>query len=263
MIDDWDALIKKVGQESYQESFETLFKISLVGMNIGTGENPQESGEIGVLKYLQQLYQQQNQLIIFDVGANVGKYSKLLNDIFQEKAVIHAFEPSQKAFLELLVNNSDRENIILNNFGLSDRNQKRLLYTNYNGSGLASVYQRRLNHYGINMEIQEEIEVKTLDFYCSSQSVEHIHFLKLDVEGHELNVLLGAEHMLANGAIDFIQFEFGGCNIDSRTFLQDFFYLLSKDFKIYRILKDGLILLPIYKETYEIFTTTNFLAEKK
>lgn len=69
--------------------------------------------------------------------------------------------------------------------------------------------------------------------------------------------------MINDKRIDAIQFEFGGCNIDSRTFFQDFFYLLKDNYKIYRVLKDGLLEMPIYKETYEIFITINYLAIKK
>lgn len=69
--------------------------------------------------------------------------------------------------------------------------------------------------------------------------------------------------MLASGAVDFIQFEFGGTNIDSRTYFQDFYYLLKDQYNIYRILKDGLFQITQYKEVYEVFITTNFLAQKR
>lgn len=75
-----------------------------------------------------------------------------------------------------------------------------------------------------------------------------------------LKVLKGAKDLIGKNSIDFIQFEFGGANIDSRTYFQDFYYLLTPYYKIYRILKDGLIAIDAYKEIYEIFLTTNFLA---
>jgi hypothetical protein len=92
------------------------------------------------------------------------------------------------------------------------------------------------------------------------KNVEKIHFLKLDIEGHELKALNGVKEMIGNRKIDFIQFEFGGCNIDSRTFFQDFFYLLKDNNTWYRILKNGLFEIPEYKETCEIFITAYYLA---
>jgi len=113
------------------------------------------------------------------------------------------------------------------------------------------------------MDKTEAIKLTTIDAYCAENQIERIHFLKLDIEGHELNALNGAKKMIKDNRIDFIQFEFGGCNIDSRTYFQDFYYFLKDNYTIYRILKDGIYELSNYKEIYEIFITTNFLAIKK
>lgn len=82
--------------------------------------------------------------------------------------------------------------------------------------------------------------------------------MKLDAEGHELQVLHGAERLLAHNTIDIIQFEFGGCNIDSRTCFQDFFYLLNPQYRLFQILRDGLFSIKEYVERHELFFTTNF-----
>jgi hypothetical protein len=103
----------------------------------------------------------------------------------------------------------------------------------------------------------------TIDNYCLNNDIEKIYFLKLDVEGHELKVLQGASKMIFDKKIDFIQFEFGGCNIDSKTYFRDFYYLLKDDFNIYRIVENGLFAIKAYKEEYEIFRTINYLAERK
>ena len=137
------------------------------------------------------------------------------------------------------------------------------MFYNKEESELASLYARRLDHINIKMNLSKEIEIRSIDSFCLENNVNHIHFLKIDVEGNELAVLNGASETIKSNKIDFIQFEFGDCNIDSRTYFQDFYYLLKKDFQIYRILKDGLYKLENYKETYETFITTNFLAERK
>ena len=113
------------------------------------------------------------------------------------------------------------------------------------------------------MEAREEIVVKTLDSFCADNDIHQIHLLKLDVEGHELAALKGATRFLQAGRIDFIQFEFGGCNIDARTFFQDYYYLLTDQYRLYRVLIDGLHELTGYREADEIFITTNFLAARR
>lgn len=151
-------------------------------------------------------------------------------------------------------------NVHLFNFGLGEKEESATLFFPKAGSGIASVYRRRLDHFGTRMDHAEEIKLTTLDSFCNENNIEYIDFLKLDVEGHELSVLRGGSDMIGSDSIARIQFEFGGCNIDSKTYFQDFYYLLSKSYHIYRILKYGLYKINGYRETEEIFTTTNFLA---
>jgi Methyltransferase FkbM domain len=84
----------------------------------------------------------------------------------------------------------------------------------------------------------------------------------VDVEGNELNVLKGASEMIRKGNIDFIQFEFGGTDIDSRTFFQDFYYLLKDNYKIYRIYRNGLDPIRQYNQTQEIFLASITLLKE-
>jgi hypothetical protein len=62
-----------------------------------------------------------------------------------------------------------------------------------------------------------------------------------------------------------VMFEFGGCNIDTRTYFQDFFYFFKKhDMSIYRITPSGFFHpIPKYLEELEQFRTTNFLATRE
>lgn len=250
------------GKKRFQKFYESLFQISLIGMNYGYGSDFFESGEIYLLKYIKKVLNSEKFLTIFDVGANIGNYSKALADFWGNDAIIHSFEPSKKTFEQFQKTTSGIANIISNNFGLGEMESNLLLYTNYDASGLASVYKRNLEHFGISMDKSEEIKLSTIDNYCKHNNIDRIHFLKLDIEGHELKALKGAEQMLSKKKIDFIQFEFGGCNIDSRTYFQDFFYMLKPNYRIYRILKNSLLEITQYKETQEIFITTNYLAER-
>ena len=83
--------------------------------------------------------------------------------------------------------------------------------------------------------------------WCLSMStapehgVDKIDLLKIDVEGFELQVLLGAQRMLSEGRIDAIQFEFTQLNVVSRVFVDDFFRLLGTGYTLHRLLPHGLM----------------------
>lgn len=85
-----------LGKKFFQTMFELLHKFSLIGMNFGNDGSIQNSGEINVLNYINKKFGTINSLVLFDVGSNVGNYSKLLKNSFIDKAVIYAFEPSKK-----------------------------------------------------------------------------------------------------------------------------------------------------------------------
>ena len=117
----------------------------------------------------------------------------------------------------------------------------------------------------IDFKESENVEIKSLNNYCKNSNIDYINLLKMDVEGHELDVLQGGQELFAKNAIDIATFEFGGCNIDSRTFFQDFWYFFKGyDMEIYRILpREKLYKIKEYKETNEQFITTNYLAIHK
>jgi len=256
-------VLSLAGKKKYQSFFENLHKASLYGMNVGGGAGADISGEKITIDYIQKKLRKTENLILFDVGANVGKYANLLYETFDKNTQIYSFEPSPIAFQKLLENTENKANVKAFNFGFGEKEQIMTLYRDKDASGLASVYQRELVHHQIEMNKTEEINIKAIDSFVIEKQIDKIDLLKLDVEGHELKVLEGAKNILASGKINFIQFEFGGCNIDSRTYFRDFYNLLHKQYKIYRILKDGLQELKSYKESYETFYTTNYLAEKK
>ena len=86
--------------------------------------------------------------------------------------------------------------------------------------------------------------------------------LCIDIEGHEMDALPGFGTAINH--IDLIQFEFGGCNIDTRIFFRDFWYFFKKnEFDLFRISPLGIMPITNYKESDEYFTTSNYLVKRK
>lgn len=252
-----------LGRAKLQRMFASLHDLSLAGLNFGEGTHPQQSGEQFVIGFIANRWPPETRPVIFDVGANVGLYTKELRTAFGDSARIWAFEPGVSTFRALEAEFSGAGNIHLRNVGLSDREGAATLHLSDERSKLASLHDTstRLAGLGRPVTLEESVRLTTLDQFCAAEGIDRIHFLKLDVEGHELNVLNGGAGLLKQERIDAIQFEFGTANIDSRTFFRDFFNLLSERYDLFRVLQDGLYPIDRYKETDEVFKrATNYLA---
>jgi FkbM family methyltransferase len=203
-----------------------------------------------------------HQVVALDVGANLGNWSSALLEVIPTSKIV-AFEPSKAAFDQLNQRFENFSSINCENIALGSENKKATLFSNKSASGWASLTERRLDHFGVDFSQTEDTTVQTLDHWiANSENLPLPNILKMDVEGHELDVLIGAKQSL--NTIEIIQFEFGGCNIDTRTFLQDFWYFLcDRNFDLFRVTPRGVRLVNNYKESDEIFSTTNYIAVRK
>jgi FkbM family methyltransferase len=243
-----------------QPLYGLLYRLSLLGMNIGGGSAVANSGEQRVLSYAAKVLSRRPELIVMDVGANVGDWTLAAASAFGNGAQFYCFEPSARTRESLVQNLTGLHRVTICPVGAGAVSEALPLFRPEQ-SGCASLY-RRTSHSGLVSEvvIDEKVEIVRLDEFCDRQGIDSIDFLKMDIEGHEYAALSGCGAMLTQGRIRFVQFEFGGCNIDSRTYFHDFWEMLSPSYRIYRILPGSLWELSAYHETMEVFTTTNFVA---
>ena len=107
----------------------------------------------------------------------------------------------------------------------------------------------------------EMVSIERLDEFCREQNIAFIDFLKMDVEGYEMEVLVGSGEFLSKKKINVIQFEYGGANIDAKVLLKDLLELLiSNGYKIYKMHSNFLEPIPSYDQTLENFQYKNFIA---
>lgn len=198
-------------------------------------------------------------LLAIDVGGNVGAYSKELQN-YSPGIEIHIFEPTEVNSLKLIDIFKNDSSIHLNKLALSDSEGEAILYSDVPGSGMGSLVNRRLNHFGISMECAEEIQTIRFETYWKKVLNRRIvDLVKLDIEGFELAALKGFGEAVLS--VRVVQFEFGGCNLDTRTNFQDFYYFFKNlGWLIYRITPLGLEEIRRYRELDEVYLTTNFIA---
>ena len=199
--------------------------------------------------------------IVFDVGANRGDWTReLLSRAGSRIGKVYCFEPSAVHQQELRSIGDDRVVVVAQ--GIADSAGRRTLYAERTGSPMASLVQRDLAHAKLTFGPVETVDVTTIDRAIETFGIEVVHFAKLDIEGLEYMALRGAEQALEKGRVRALSFEFGGTDIDSRTYFRDFWQLLTRHgYRIARINPIGAPrLIKRYGERNEVFTTTNFFA---
>jgi FkbM family methyltransferase len=135
-----------------------------------------------------------------DIGAHVGTYSFLTAPHFNH---VHSFEPNKEIYNYLcgniaLRNQSDRVDTY--NLGLSNKEDELTYYKRSHDGGGNGFEDIKSTEATENMG---KLKVKTLDSY----NFNNIGFIKIDVEGHERNVLLGAKKTLKANNYPPILFE--------------------------------------------------------
>lgn len=203
-----------------------------------------------------------NSTTVMDVGANVGEWSKLALSI-NPAINLHCFEPSLSTYQELIKNNFPK-NVVCNQIGLSSSERTAELFIFENNSGLNSIYRREGLEVGYQLAPQsrkETINLTTLDNYCLYAKIKIIDFMKVDIEGHELELFKGARKLLSENCIKVIQFEYGGCNIDSRVLLKDIFdfFIDYPNYHIYKIYPESLKKIDQYDQRLEDFQYSNWV----
>jgi FkbM family methyltransferase len=222
-------------------------------------ENHEVSGEAFFLQKIIPALIAKTNPVAFDVGANVGDYTKALLDVLPA-ATIYAFEPSCEAYA-VLTSRVSSDHVISVMKGMSNQSGKAEFFDySDHATSHASLHAEVLSelHHATGVR-KLEAALTTLDQYCFEQNIISIDFIKIDTEGNELAVLQGGKQLIETGRLPIIQFEFNEMNVISGVFLRDFYKLLA-GYKFFRIMPSGLLPLGAYNPRNEIFAFQNILA---
>ncbi len=126
---------------------------------------------------------------VWDVGANIGFYTKLFAECVGESGMVLAFEPSSINFERLSRNCRLLNNASLKQLGLSDSDGQLNFAQGQDEIGSTS----RIS----SLSGASAIAVRVADNIVQSGDAPLPNIVKIDVEGHELNVLLGMTEILS------------------------------------------------------------------
>lgn len=186
-------------------------------------------------KYIKRRHGKNKKTIFFDVGSNKGEWIDLVCGMLVDSVdyQVHAFEPNPVAY-NLLSNKfskADKNKVILNNTGVSSVAKTATLFDpKGEGSALGSLYDREVFHSWADKPeiIRHQVSLTTLDSYVKTNNIDIINFLKIDVEGHEIEALEGSKVLFENKQVNVGQFEAGGTFKDAGISIKDFIDFFNK-----------------------------------
>lgn len=210
------------------------------------------NGESWLITQLARHYSGRGGFTVFDVGANEGDWCVEMAQL-SGNANIEAFEIAPETIGPLKAAVADFANVQVHAIGLSDEEGEVTIYLN-SGSDTTGLFKRP------NDKTSKTAAARVVrgDDFVTRQGIDHIHFLKIDVEGAEHLILEGFKAMLTDDRIDVIQFEYGEFNIESRQLLRDFFTRLP-GYHIGRLFPAWVEFGPWHK-SLENFRPANYIA---
>jgi len=143
--------------------------------------------------------------VILDVGAHIGDATELYRKYFFGSKIF-CFEPFPKScdYLKKRFTNDSKINIIERALGSKDET-KSLYVSNF--SNLNSLQRPNERAWGFADKKSVDVKTTTLDYFCYNNDIKHIDILKLDVQGSELDVLMGSRTILEKGLISLVYIE--------------------------------------------------------
>jgi FkbM family methyltransferase len=256
----YDLYAYLFGRKTFVKFNQFMFQLSLRGLGVLNYKSDKQSGEA---IFVSSHFADRKKGVIFDVGANVGNYSKHLRD-FNPNLEIYCFEPHPRTFQKLLLTVNHLDIKAFNTgVGSTDGMLKLYDYANDDGSEHASLYKDVIEIIHRGKAIEHEVKIITLNAFAVEHKIDRVLLLKIDTEGHEMVILKGFEPYIRQNKVNLIQFEFNEMNVASRVFFKDFWEFLP-NYDFYRMMQDGLNPIKNYNPVYcEIYASQNIVAKLK
>lgn len=188
---------------------------------------------------------EKNDNVVFDIGCNIGYYSIICSNKCKS---IYSFDGniSNIYMLSMSTYYNNINNIIINHNIVSDIDNQYFVKNNQ------EIISKNNNIGGLNFKLSNEYNYDaksiSLDNFINKNNIQSIDILKIDVEGHKLNVLKGLINTIKSNIIKYIIIELSPCfNDDSYEILT---ILKNSNYNIYNIQ---------HKETGKYIYDNNYL----
>ena len=178
-----------------------------------------------------------------DIGANVGLYSGLALSRENFCGKVICMEPHEESirFLKKTLsankNSLPENNIILSPMAASDFQGTAVLHINPDNKGDNRIYSNAL------LEEHKDIFVTTIDKVCEENNIDHLDFIKIDIQGAEEKAVIGASSILQNSTDCIILSELWPYGLSQyKSSLSSYISTLENlGFRLFKLEKKGML----------------------
>lgn len=198
-------------------------------------------------------------MIVMDIGAHIGYYTRLFSKLVGPKGMVYAFEADSNNYKLLQENTSGRKNIRLYNKAITNKVGFIDFYKINGSTGCHSV---------IASENSEKITVlaTTLDGFIRKNNIDRIDIIKIDIEGGETLAFAGMKELFSGEHNFSMVSEWNPAALESAgVFPLGFIrHMQENGFKVLQILPCGNVKLFNGIQSLKFYPTgyVNFLFKK-
>lgn len=198
-------------------------------------------------------------MTVVDVGANVGIHSSIAARAIAPSGTVYSFEPVPENF-QILVANLARNaitNVVVEQLAVGSEVGDSTIYLEDRSIGTHSLLRRESSTLAKSLSVS----VTTLDTYFNDKLPDVVHLLKIDVEGFEPNVLMGARGLL--GRTDQLLIEYNRTSIEANGGVNAFIDLLVAFEHLYEINERSHVLTAFSRSDFEATHYVNLFASRQ
>lgn len=156
-----------------------------------------------------------DEILLVDVGAHIGDFAQNFRDVFPNTTVI-AFEPAKDSFEALRQKYSHDTTVTLYPYAISNSERRAPIYlqgTLSQGNSLEFHPAGAYGSYDNKHDQHDDVQCYTLDSFAIENDNKKL-CLKIDVEGHDIEVFEGATELLKKTDVLIVETNFINMNLD-------------------------------------------------
>lgn len=243
------------GSRMLQKANDALLAFTLRARGYNNFTDARVSGE---QFFVSKVLSRMDPKVCIDVGANVGTYSLRL--LATTNARVYAFEPLSEPFSHLTkLKHKFGERLVAVNKGVGSKDEILTMHFNPAATEHASFSVEAKDVPYVRNQLAQDIEVVMLDtFFLDNCDREGLDFLKIDTEGFEYEVLLGAQRTIARHKPKMIQIEYNWHQLFKRRTLYSFATLLA-GYQVFQMLPNRLVRREPKDPYSNIYLFSNFV----